>query len=61
MWQDWLLAAQFLHKQVTPEWYLSFRAPVPLHEVKDLMLGFRLSKLNRLTQDRGRAPSLRSG
>jgi hypothetical protein len=37
-----VLAAQFLHKQATPEWYLSFRARVPPNEVKDLMLGFRL-------------------
>jgi hypothetical protein len=40
---------------------LSFRSGVVLNEVKDLMLGSRLHKLNRVTHDHGRDPSLRSG
>ena len=35
----------------------SFRPQVILNEVKDLMPGRRLHKLNRVTHDRGRGPS----
>jgi hypothetical protein len=38
---------------------LSLRSRVTLNEVKDLMPGFALHKLNRLTHDRGRGRSLR--
>lgn len=37
--------------------HLSFRSRVILNEVKDLMSGFGLHKLNRVTHDRGRGPS----
>jgi len=40
---------------------LSFRSRVVLNEVKDLMLGSRLHKLNRVTHDHGRGPSLCAG
>jgi hypothetical protein len=37
--------------------YLSFRSRVIPNEVKDLMPGFGLHKLNRMTHGRGRGPS----
>ena len=40
---------------------VSDRLGVILNGVKDLTLGVGLFKLNRVTRDRGRGPSLRSG
>ena len=52
----------FLRKQTKGgHCYVRYRLGFILNGVKDLTLGVGLFKLNRVTRDRGRGPSLRSG